>query len=126
MADEITFNFRFNVANGTYEPGPITISNLQLDQTLAGESGGIITVTTSDNVTLDKTNLTNPGLLFMRNVESTTTTNVVSWGFSTDGMDARMEPSEFAVIRTSTAANVYAKHTTGTGGAKLHYRWLND
>lgn len=125
MADEITLNLRFDVINGTYKPGPISISGLTIDQAAAGEAGGITTVTTSDNVTLSKTGLTDPGLLFMRNVESSTA-NVVTWGFTTGEMHGEMRAGEIALIRTTTGANIYAIQSAGAGGAKIHYRWLED
>jgi hypothetical protein len=125
MADEISFNLRFDVTNGTYKPGPIVISGLTIDQAAAGESGGTITVTTSDNVTLPHTSIANPGWLYLRNIESSTA-KFIAWGFSTGALSAIMYTSEFALLRTTTGAEVYAKQTGGTGGCKMHYRWLES
>ena len=125
MANEINISFRFDVIKGTYTPGAINISGLQLDQAVGGDVGGAITVTTSDNITLSKTGLTDPGLLYLRNID-TNSTKVIAWGFTTGEMHALLPAGEFALIRTSTAANVYAIHSVGTGGARLHYRWLEN
>jgi hypothetical protein len=125
MADEITLNFRFDVVSGTYRPGAINISGLQIDQAVGGDVGGAITVTTAETVTLSKTGLTDPGLLYMRNID-TNSTKVIAWGFTTGELHALLPAGEFALVRTSTAAAVYAQHTVGTGGARLHYRWLEN
>jgi hypothetical protein len=124
MADEISVNFRFDCISGNYRPGPIVVSGLSIDQAAAGESGGVVTVTTSDNITLGKGGLVDPGLLYIRNIEASTA-NVISWGFTTGEMHGEMEAGEFSFVRTTTGANVYAIQSAGAGGAKMQYRWLN-
>lgn len=125
MANEITLNFRFDCINGTYVPGAINISGLQIDQAAQGEAGGVVSVTTGDTITLSKTGLTDPGVLYLRNVDATTT-KVILWGFTTDTLHCELRSDEFAFIRPTTAAVVYAIQSVGAGVAKMHYRWLED
>jgi hypothetical protein len=128
MSDEISFNLRFNVENGTYKPGAISISGLNIDQSAQGAVEGIHTATTSENNAIAATGLTDPGVLFLRNVESSTA-KICSWGFTTGQMYAELRSGEFAVVRTTTAAGtagIITKCTAGAGGCKVHYRWLED
>ena len=126
MADEITLNFRFDVINGSYRPGPISVSGLQINQALAGESGGVHIASTSDSAAISPGSLTDPGLLYMRNIQSTTSVGIVLWGFSTATMLGELRPDEFALIRTTTGASVHTIHTGAAGGARIQYRWLED
>ena len=125
MAGEISINFKLDCINGDYRPGAINVSGLSIDQAAAGEAGGVLTATTSDNITLGLGGLVDPGILYMRNI-SASTTNIVSWGFTTDGLVGQMKSGEIALTRTSSGASVHLKHTYGAGGCKVHYRWLED
>lgn len=128
MADEISINLRFNVENGTYRPGAINISGLLIDQSAQGAIEGVHTATTSDNNAIAATGLTDPGMLYLRNVESSTA-KVCAWGFSTGAMYGELRSGEIALIRTTTGAGtagILTKCIAGASGCKLHYRWLED
>jgi len=119
MADEITLTVRFDVENGSYDPGAIQVSSQSLDQSNAGCREGIQEIGTSDE-TLTSTNLSSKGWLYMRNMDAT---NFIEWGF-TNAYGGKMEASEFVICRTATNADVHLK--ADTAACDLQYRWLED
>ena len=129
MADEISLNLRFGVVNGSYNPGAIQVSGLNIDQSAQGAVEGIHTATTSGSNAIAATGLTDPGMLYLRNIESSTTSRVCAWGFSTGELYGEMRGGEIALIRTTTGAGtagILTKCVTGAGGCRVHYRWLED
>lgn len=124
MADEISVNFRFDVTNGTYKPGPINISGLTMTQASAGAAGELQTFTTADSAVLSAGNLTNRGVLFMRNIEASSSLSF-KWGFTTDSMNAILYYGEIAFLRTGTTIDVHGM-SNGVGSCRVQYRWLEN
>lgn len=120
MADEITVTMRFGVSNGSYDPGTITVSNEQYDQTAIGAAEGVQEIGTSEE-SLATGDLTTYGWLFLRNLD---TTNYVQVGFSTGVYGIRLEAGEPALFRTEPAATVYL--LANTAACNVQYRWLED
>ncbi len=119
MANEISLTVRFGVTNGNYDPGTISLSNLQYDQSSAGADERIQNIGTSEE-TLGEA-LTTTGWILMRNLDAT---NYVEWGSATTEYVGRMEAGEFAVFRTIPAATLYLK--ANTAACDVWYRWLED
>jgi len=124
VADEISINFRFDVINGNYKPGPVNLSGLTFDQTAAGAAGELQTFTTPAGVALSSGAITARGMLFMRNIEASSSLSL-NWGFTTDSMNGRLYAGEIALIRTNTTADVVAR-SGGVGSCRVQYRWLQN
>jgi hypothetical protein len=120
MADEITITHRFGVDNGNYDPGTISVNNLQFDQAAQGVQEKIVTINTSADVVISSSDLTTEGWLWMRNLD---TTNYVQWG-TTDGYIGRMEAEEPVNFRAEPSVSLVAK--ANTAACKVWYRWLED
>lgn len=118
MANEITETYRLSVTNGNYESGDVTITNYQSDQASVGEAGGVQAIGTSEE-TLSSGDLTNKGLLWIKNLD---TTNYVELGFATGVYPILLEANGgWARFKTSTSATVYLK--ADTAACNVQYKW---
>jgi hypothetical protein len=124
MADEISVNLRFDVINGNYRPGAINLTGLTFDQAAAGAAGELQTFTTADSAVLSAGGITLRGMLFMRNIESSSSLSL-NWGFTTGEMNGRLYAGEVALLRTNTTCDVIAI-SGGVGSCRVQYRWLQN
>lgn len=124
MADEISINFRFDVINGNYRPGPVNLSGLTFDQAAAGAAGELQTFTTAAGAVLSAGAITARGMCFLRNIEASSSLSL-NWGFTTGAMYGRLYAGEVALIRTNTTADIVAMGG-GVGSCRVQYRWLQN
>jgi len=120
MADEISITMRFDVTNGSYAPGTVSLTNALFDQAAAGGAGELQNIGTTEE-SLSAGNLTTKGWLYIRNLDDT---NYVQLGFSTGVYGCRLEAGEPALFRTEPAATIYLK--ANTAACDVQYRWLED
>lgn len=108
MANEISLDIRFNLANGNsqylYAPG----TKRYTQAAVGGPTPGYVTIgTTEESVAFSE--LGTEGYCILQNLDST---NYVQWGFSTAVYGGRLEAGEAAVFRLEPSTTLYLKANT--------------
>lgn len=120
MADEIDLTVRgvLKHTSGTKLEDLFAVSNVRLTQTNAKAFADTLALTTSEQ-TLDLSSMTQPGYIFMRNMD---TSNTIEFGGDSSGLVkcGEIPPQGFAVFQVGSSATLKAKTAAGT--ASLYFK----
>lgn len=112
MANEISFQFSFQVSNGTYVPGPWS-ANDSYNQNAQGAVGGIITATTTAT-NVDYGDVTALGYSLWKNLDNVNNVLIGIVVSATFEPFCLLQPGEEAVFRIQPGVTLQVKSSAST------------